>query len=325
MRTVFVAALLIGAIAACAGANPPATSTVPTVAAKSPKELMLVTCADCGRGRVYYYDADRLSGPRMNIPVENAFALGIDDDNDLYVSGGGNRGYPVTITEILPDRDTIIYSDQIVDPVNVVPMSGANPPFYVANYHSPEELFFPGKNRDRPHGYDDPNLGNIGDIAVDANGNAYVGGMNGKQQPEIDVIPKGGRPANLHLHLVAQIYALNLDTHGNLVAAESNVGVAVFHPTKPRPFLWFDRTTPKIETHPVSITFGDGGERVYIMDDQYIKVYDYVTGQSLWQYQIKHSLVCCTAQVTIEPRLPLFDPNAYSRTHPGYVYWTDSF
>jgi hypothetical protein len=286
---------------------------------------MVLTCADCGAGKLYFFDADRVGGARKSMRVENAFAVGIDNENDLYVSGGGNRGFPVTITEIVPGGGGGgRYSDDVVNPVNVVALNGNSPAFYVANGAGPQELRFPGGGSNRAHGYDDPNLTYMTVIAADAAGDVYVGGTNAKGKPEIDLIAPKADPIDLHLDIDAKLYALNLDARGDLVAAESNVGVAVFHPSKPRPFLWFDRTKKSVETHPVSITFGDEGNRIYILDDQYVFVYDYVSGTRLWTYRVPHSLVCCTAQVTIQPRVPLFDPNVYRETHPGFVYWTDA-
>jgi hypothetical protein len=333
MRMFSTAVILFVALAACDSSNsaptapvfPSGVYNVLRAPAAPPKELMLVTCADCGKGRVYFYDADKVGArPKKSIAIENAFAIGIDDENDLYVSGGGNHRLPVIITELVAAGGKFVYSDDVYDPVNVVPQQGASPPFYVANYREPQELYFPTNGVNSAEAYDDPYLSDIGAIAIDAAGDVYVGGMSTKDKPEIDFIPHGGNAINLKLHVVAQIYALNLDTNGNLVVAESNVGVAVFSPTKRDPILWFDRSTKYDETHPVSVSFGDGGEHIYIMDDDFVRVYDYVTKQSLGVYIIPHSLVCCTAQVTIQPRVPLFDPSTYARAHPRHAYWTDT-
>jgi len=288
-------------------------------------ESLLFACANCYGGTVYFYDGNRRSGPINTLSVENAFAVAVDDAEDIYVSGGGNNGYPVVVTEEYAHGGTITYNDLMIDPVNVAPLEGGQPAFYIANgptsqVQGPQYLYYPTQGIDYGYGYDDGNLSVVGSATVDFVGDLYLGGYSvGSSGYEVDLATPPSEGTNLGLHLAGQPVGLDLDTQGNLIVDEQYVGVAVFRPGKTTPIKWFDHGK---NARPDSITLGNSGKWLYVLDGQHVDTYDYKSGKKLWTYKVPHGPGCCQAEIAMEPRVPLFDPSGYRLTHPGFRYWS---
>jgi hypothetical protein len=280
-------------------------------------QWLLLTCADCGNGAVYFYHGEYPSKSFKSLAVDNAFALAVDDLEDLYISGGG-RNSPTVITEEYANGGSFSYSDMVNNPTNVAPLAGGSPGFYVAN--GPQEIFFPEQGIDRSNVLTDNNLADVRTTTVDSLGDTYVGGSPPGGDHEVDVIRPGEKPAKLKLDLTGLPVGLVQDTQGDLIVDEQDVGVAVFAPNKPSPIYWFDN---KNGPHPVSIVLGNHGGRLYVLDNATVYVYKYPEGKQLWEYSVPHSLSCCTAQIAIEPRMPLFDPGLLRTANSKFRYWTD--
>lgn len=313
------------AIAGCNGSNAPAGApqvlmpattgqvAFQTVAATKPgSQLLVLTCADCDNGTVYFYRGNHPGGPIKSMLVDNAFAVAVDDSQNLYVSGGG-RNSPTLITEEYTLGGSFEYHDMVNNPTNVAPLAGSAPGFYVAN--GPQELVFPTPGIDQSQVVQDSNFGNILTTAADSVGDVYIGGTTPNGAFEVDLIMPNETPVKLPLKLTGLPVALELDKRGNLIVDERTIGVAVFAPGRSSPIHWFDNA---VGQHPVSAVLGGLGERLYVLDNATVYAYAYPTGTLQWEYSVPHSLSCCTAQIAIDPRFPLFNPGAANGRS-----WTD--
>lgn len=327
----FAITLVSIVLAACTGFNSttsgPSTlmpaaarrNLVPTPTATAPgTQFLVLTCADCGIGTIYFYRGNHPSPALKSMTVENAFAISVDDSEDLYVSGGGNNGYPVVITEEYAQGGSFVYSDNVRNPTQVAALTGASPAFFVADqFHT---LDFPSQGVDTSKVLIDSNISNIITTTADAAGNVYVGGATRSGGFEVDLMRPGGKPDKLDLDLPGLPVGLNLDARGNLIVDQRYVGVAVYAPGKPSPIYWFDHGS---ERYPVAIALGERGERLYVLDNATVYVYKYPEGTQLWTYSVPHGLGCCTAQIAIQPRFPLFDPRRQRADRGRPRYWTD--
>jgi hypothetical protein len=271
-------------------------------------------------GGVYSFDGDKFgSAPNGFNAMPSAFALGIDDPQNLYVSSSN----PAVVNEYYAAGGEFTYSNDIANPTAVAVDAGSNPAINVGNgsgVSGYQLLMFPqGVNQAAP--LTDPNLSSVQSVTVDAAGNTYVGGVSNQNAPEVDLFA-GSAFLNLGLQLNGTPTGLALDQAGNLVVAEGG-GVAVFSPGQTSPSSWIN-----YGQQPFALAFGNAGNWLYVLYNTYpcytscINVYAYPAGTLLGQYSLSGG--SGYFGVALSPRVPLFNPNAARRKHAHFRYWSNS-
>lgn len=325
-----ILALIPLALAACNAFNGPTgareamPSTVlrgvnPGATTEPGSQWLLLTCADCDNGTVYYYHGDHPGQPFKSLAVNNVFAIAVDDSQDVYVSAGG-RNTPTSIREEYANGGSRDFSDKVYNAASIAPLAGAAPGFYVANDRN--EIFFPMPPDNRSRWVFDGNLNSVHATTVDQLGIVFLGGSTGRGGYEVDIINSAPKAVNLHLNLKGLPVGLFQDAQGNLIVDELGVGVAVFAPRQSSPVKWFDHENG---SHPVSAVLNHDGTRLYVLDNASVFVYAYPGGQLLWEYSVPHRLSCCAGQIATLPRMPPFDPGPLHAANGRFRYWTDLF
>lgn len=290
-------------------------------------QSLLVPCQDCGSsdGAVEFYNGNAPGGVTNSLGAHYAASVALDDVNNLYVGGEAssgseyiseyyNAGGSFTYTNNLPSEDVSV--------PGIGPLAGSSPAFDavtgVGTNYGYEYLTFPQQGLNQSSGYDDPNLGLMYGIAVDALSNAYVSGQNYSGGYEVDFLETNVGAFNLGLQLSGPPYGLALDSQGNLLVAEFT-GVAVFPPGQTAPSRIYDAHKGSF-----SVAFGNGGDWLYVGNvktpSYSVEVNAYPQGKTLWTDSLPPGT---GRQIAIEPRLPLFNPDFYRRMHPRFKYWTD--
>jgi hypothetical protein len=270
-------------------------------------------------GALDFYDALQSGSAIKSLPFSTAYAVAVDDQQDIYVSWGGGS-HAASVVELIPNKKRFTYTHGIYwDPLNVAPFAGNDPPFATTEYGSKmvivptteiavgnrilrwQYLHRSGRRRRRRQ--------------------RILGWFGNHKNYEVDLITPNQKITNLGLQLDHRADALLIDEQGNLLVSEYHKGDALFAPGEMTPTRWFDDTGVG---KPDSIAFGGNGDRLYVLDGPTIRVYDYPSGRGvLWQDSVNHGLECCQAQIAINPRPPLFDPTSYRATRPAFRYWTD--
>jgi len=284
-------------------------------------QTMYVAYNDPTNGGVYSFDGDNFgSAPSNFAALPSAFAAAVDDSQNLYVTATS----PATLNEYYPGGVSFTYTSGMASPTGVAINTGANAPIVVANGAGISGVgqlltFQQGVNQASPSS--DPNLVSIASVALDADGNIYVGGTSVLNTPEVDLETKGSI-ANLGLHLISTPTGLTLDESGDLLVAQS-AGVAVFAPGQTAPTKWIGSYGQAA----YAVAFGDGGNWLYVVYDtplcyvSCVTVFAYPGGSMLGQYNL--SGTAAYYGVALSPRVPLFKPTAMRRKHPHWQYWTN--
>ena len=305
-------------------ASPPPTPTPspsPTPTATPNPQTLYAAYNDPVYGGVYAFNGNQFgSGPTNFTSLPSAFAAGVDDLQNLYVSS--SSGY---VQELYPGGGTFTYDQSVAHPSSVAAYAGYNPAIDVANGsgisgYAQMLTFQQGVDQSTPS--TDPNLISVAGVALDAAGNLYAGGTNNQNAPEVDLIASGGSPTNLGLQLAGTPTGLAVDQTGNLLVAQTN-GIAVYAPGESTPVSWIG----SYGQTPFALAFGNAGNWLYVLYDgipcyaSCIDVYAYPAGTLLGQYGLNGSSEYYG--VAISPRVPLFNPNAMRRKHPHFRYWTN--
>jgi hypothetical protein len=299
----------------------PSPSPTPSASPTPYPQTLYAAYHDPTYGGLYSFDGDDFGSAPTNFnPISDAYALGVDDSQNVYVTSSN----PAMLGEYYPGGSLeYTYSNDVQSPTSVAVDAGSNPNIDVANgsgTSGADQLlgFAQGVNQASP--YHDPNLLSIQGVTLDAVGNAYIGGTSVQNTPQVDLMAASGGFTNLGLQLTSTPNALTLDQNGNLLVTQST-GVAVFEPgdTSPSSVLGSQQ--------PAALAFGNGGNWLYVAYNSYgcyrscVNVYAYPAGTLLGQYSL--SGTSGYFGVAIAPRVPLFNPNHARRKHVHFRDWTD--
>ncbi|MBV8372617.1 MAG: hypothetical protein JOY69_05100, partial [Candidatus Eremiobacteraeota bacterium] len=274
---------------------------------------------------VYLFNGDSFGSSAQGfLSLAEAGALAVDDAQNLYV-GACIPNTECFANEYSPALQGLVsyytsFYPQWCGPTGATVASGANPAVGVSCSNVVDT--FPQGSGSPQSSYPDSNLSSVDCVAFDAAGNQYVGGVNSRSGSyEVDISGPGGTWSSLGLELVEYPAQLTLDSSGNLLVAEPGLGVAVFTPGQAAPSAYIDYGADTI-----SLALGNGGNWLYVYqgrlnnNDNSVNVYRYPAGTLLGQYFLYEF----NGQIAVAPRVPLFNPAAMRRTHPGFRYWTDT-
>src|SRR5579883_1522512 len=292
-------------------------------------ESVLVPCSissTCNGGAINYYNGNVPGGITSSFAVSYPSSVAVDDANNIYVGGDSNTECQSYVLEFYAAGGSFEYTNNLEcgsAPWSIAATSGASPAFAVLGISNYEELVFPEQGVNSSGGYNDPNLAAALAVTVDGADDVFLAGRNMANNPEVDILTPSQGLSNLGLQLSGLPTALAIDTQGDLLVAECGHGINVFPPGKTSPTAVYDA-----QNCPSSIVFGNGGNWLYaptccLNGYVLLYVYQYPGPGTTTEWYDALPYNDTPSQIAVEPRVPLFNPDIYRKTHSAWKYWTD--